>query len=279
MDIEGGVFSQDRIFATLLPEDSDEFYISVYDDEELQNVYTDAPENGFSVIILPSSSDSHSSFSLNSPRYPEFAMSPLIGWISGSKLEDGSLPKVYDGRTRQAYDDAAVVMHVSLPENRIADIDIVNIFEPGDGDILHFPVDGFFAKDVIVNGKRVNFAEYLRENQSDIKLPLVADIYGSRINTSFRKIEGDLVYFYAPVYSDTGYKLAKPLHNYVQEFNHKIPAGLADKTYFSCNCILNYQYAELEGKRTVGFTGPVTFGEVAYQLMNQTMAYITIEEA
>ena len=45
---------------------------------------------------------------------------------------------------------------------------------------------------------------------------------------------------------------------------------------FSCNCILNYLYGELEGKVTEGMYGPVTFGEIAYQLLNQTLVYVRI---
>lgn len=47
---------------------------------------------------------------------------------------------------------------------------------------------------------------------------------------------------------------------------------------FSCNCILNFLYSELEGKRTGELIGPVTFGEVAYQLLNQTLVYLQIED-
>ena len=57
-----------------------------------------------------------------------------------------------------------------------------------------------------------------------------------------------------------------------------MPKEINGSILFSCNCILNYQYAELEGEKTKGFTGPVTFGEVAYQLLNQTMVYLTIDD-
>jgi hypothetical protein len=61
-------------------------------------------------------------------------------------------------------------------------------------------------------------------------------------------------------------------------FNSMIPTGNNDAIAFSCNCILNYLYAELEGKQTGNFTGPITFGEVAYQLLNQTMVYLDIQD-
>jgi hypothetical protein len=47
---------------------------------------------------------------------------------------------------------------------------------------------------------------------------------------------------------------------------------------FLCNCILNYLYSELEGKKTGEMSSPMTFGEVAYQLLNQTMVYLTISD-
>jgi hypothetical protein len=34
----------------------------------------------------------------------------------------------------------------------------------------------------------------------------------------------------------------------------------------------------LAGKQTGAFTGPVTFGEVAYQLLNQTLVYLKIHD-
>ena len=44
----------------------------------------------------------------------------------------------------------------------------------------------------------------------------------------------------------------------------------------SCNCILNFLYGELKSKRTGSFTGPVTFGEIAYILLNQTMVRLQL---
>jgi hypothetical protein len=34
----------------------------------------------------------------------------------------------------------------------------------------------------------------------------------------------------------------------------------------------------LEGKKVGAITGPTTFGEVAYQLLNQTMVYLKITD-
>jgi hypothetical protein len=65
--------------------------------------------------------------------------------------------------------------------------------------------------------------------------------------------------------------------DYVKSFAASMPAGSVN-TAFSCNCILNYLYADLEGKKTGSITGPITFGEIAYQLLNQTLTYLEILE-
>jgi hypothetical protein len=35
----------------------------------------------------------------------------------------------------------------------------------------------------------------------------------------------------------------------------------------------------LQGRQTARLTGPITFGEVAYQLLNQTAVYLTLEHS
>lgn len=55
-----------------------------------------------------------------------------------------------------------------------------------------------------------------------------------------------------------------------------MPRGLSAPV-FACNCILNFLYSELEGKSTGAITGPITFGEIADQLMNQTLVYVQLE--
>lgn len=38
----------------------------------------------------------------------------------------------------------------------------------------------------------------------------------------------------------------------------------------------NFLYAELEGRQAGGFVGPVTFGEIAYVLLNQTLVRLSV---
>lgn len=48
---------------------------------------------------------------------------------------------------------------------------------------------------------------------------------------------------------------------------------------FACNCILNHTYGHMEGHRLGTLEGPVTFGEVAFQLVNQTLVYLELRRA
>lgn len=277
---EGGLCTREKVQAIELPDFVLDVDIWTYDEATIPHVYADAPDNGASFIIVPAKSAVHFSFALNAPDYEGFAVRPLIGWVAGVHLDqlDKVSPKVFSGRGPAAFEDAAVAMHVSLPKNKIADIGIVNIFEPGDGDTITFPSDGFSAREAYINGRKRNFGEYLFENQLDKRLPLVADYHGALLNTSFKESEElqERVEFYAPVFAGLRYKHARPVKNYINEFTSKLPEGIGHQIIFSCNCILNFLYSDLEGKKIAEVSGPATFGEIAYQLLNQTMVYLRI---
>jgi hypothetical protein len=282
MTEKGGVFAKDEIFVTELPSYVVKADMKVYDENSLPDVYQEGPVNGFSIIILPASSPVHLSFALNAPSYKNFATNPLIGWISGVNVNDiGKLkPKVFSGDKGEVFDNAAVVAHVELPKNKYAEIGLVNLFHQGQGDKITFDSTSFSTTDAFINGKKMNFADYVETNKLDIKLPLVANYCGAMINISFQGVDeaGHKVNFYAPVFSGVEYRHAAAMGDYVSEFTKHMPADNKDKIFFSCNCILNYLYGELEGKSTGGIVGPITFGEIAYQLLNQTMAYITVAD-
>ncbi len=282
MGEQGGIFTQDQIYVTELPHYVLNTEVKIYNEANIHRVYNDAPQHGFSVIIIPASCPTHFTFALNAHRFPGFATRPLIGWIAGTDLtERDCTPKVFDGSKDQSLANGAVVLHVELPDSKLVEIGIVNIFEQGEGDTITFPEDGFTATKALVNGQVKNFADYLLENAIDTRLPLVADLYGAMINTSFQSLDfaKRQVNFYAPVFAGFRYKIAKPVGDYVNHFLTEVPEGVGDNLFFACNCILNYLYAGLEGRKTASFTGPITFGEIAYQLLNQTMAYLTIEDA
>jgi hypothetical protein len=66
--------------------------------------------------------------------------------------------------------------------------------------------------------------------------------------------------------------------DFVAEFTAQLPKDLSHRIAFSCNCILNFLHSNLEGKKTGDIACPITFGELAYQLLNQTFVYVTVTD-
>ncbi|QQS06661.1 MAG: hypothetical protein IPK50_07105 [Fibrobacterota bacterium] len=275
----GGVVSREMVFATAVPIQSTSVEIRTYGTADIHNICKNAPDNGVTFLILPASSPIHLQFAQKAPDFEDMYLKPLLGWISGVHLDDlgRTSPKVVDGRTVTAHTDAGVAIHCALPENQVARMGIVNLFSPGDGAVLTFPEGGFQVERCLVDGVERVFSDYLLEREVDTRLPLVADCSGAMVNVSFQGIESSLgrVNLYAPVFPGVEYRLAKPVGDYMEEFAKMLPKNVS--AAFSCNCILNFLYSGLEGKITEGMTGPVTFGEIACQLLNQTMVYVAIE--
>ena len=223
----------------------------------------------------------HAEYANHARDFEDMFMKPIIGWVSGVHLDNlGKIsPKVFNGATGACLDNAAVALHVTLPDEKIANIRILNLFKQGSGDVITFPDTGFHASDCLVNGVQTNFADYVLEKKLDLALPLVADYSGAQINTSFQAVDaaGKQVAFYAPVFPGIEYRQAAPVGDYVSDFD-ALASGSHESAQFSCNCILNYLYGKLEGRKTGDLTGPITFGEIAYQLLNQTLVYLEVTE-
>ena len=272
----GGVVTNDSLFVNELP--YDQYMISVYDEKSIPNVTIDAYDNGFSIVVLPYDSDVHKVYAREAPAFEGMFMKNITGWVSGSNLgETGQTPISANGWTGESFADRAVVAHIRVPDDKIVRMDIVNIFSPDDNSpAIEFSEEGFSAMTCKVDGKEVVFADYLAKNAIDVRFPLVGNYSGIGINTSFKSVGDGVVTFYAPVFPGIEYRAAKPVNNYTEEFNNRLK-NLDDKhTAFACNCILNFLYGELEGKDINAFFGPITFGEVAFQLVNQTLVYVTV---
>lgn len=280
--LEGGgaVVQDDRVFVTDLSEVGS-VTIASYGADELAGIAANAPENGFAITIMPAGGDCHRRFAGDAASYEGAFLKPTVGWIAGVHLSDLGrvMPKVYDGRGAARHEDRAVVAYVTLPPERMAMIEIVNLFEPDSADRLQFKDVGFDVVDCQVNGETVNFADYVRQRGLEHgKLPLVGDFAGAHINVSLQNVgpAGGHVQLYAPVFPGVDYHFAKPVPDYAQAFRQRIAALDAQGTVMSCNCILNFVFGELEGKAIGGVAGPATFGEIAYQLLNQTMVVVKV---
>ncbi len=274
MSQTGGEKSFDKIFVTELPNDVSLDSIKEYDTNNLDSITKDSNDNGISFLLLPAFSDVHKEYAEKAPDMEGLFEKNIVGWIAGFDLDKQGVASVFNGKSGESFDNKAIVMHTALASGKTAEIKIKNIFEQGSGDTISFAKSGFDCKTCFVNGKEVDFAKYIKENNINTKLPLVADFFGASINVSFMSVE-DGVKFYAPVFDAVDYKMAKPVGNYSEEFKKIV--SQEENIVFCCNCILNYLYGELENKQTGNFIGPITFGEVAYQLVNQTLVYVTIK--
>lgn len=276
---EGGLCSRDKVFVNELPLASGEPGLCCYDLNSIDQVCQDAPDNGFSVLILPAFSDIHERFSRDAPEFEGMYLQPLVGWIAGVHLDEleSKKPKVVFGPTGEFLEDQAVAMHVAIAPERSASIEIVNLFTPGGGPDIRFPDHGFEVRDVVINGESVNFARYLTDARIDTRLPLVADYCGAFINVSIQSVDvgAGIVHLYAPVFPNIDYRVAGSIPPYAETFAKVVPEDQGEIA-FCCNCVLNYLYGDLEGKHTDRMHGPMTFGEIAYQLVNQTMVYLRV---
>jgi tetratricopeptide (TPR) repeat protein len=281
-DEQGGLTTRDLLLVHQLPADERTApTISVYDATTIARITEDAPRNGYTFLMIPAFSEVHLTYGKDAPTYKDLFSHPIVGWITGIHLTDlgKELPKVFNGRTGEAFADRALACHLSLPAGQAADVEIVNIFERSDGPDIRFETDGFAVTDCAIDGKRTNFARWLTENAVDTQLPLIADYNGALINVSIQSVDtaAAKVVLYAPVFKGRTYRRAKPLPDYVQAFR-SATGRISRDVPFACNCILNFVYGHLEGAH-VGLPGPFTFGEIAYQLLNQTMVYCDIVDA
>jgi hypothetical protein len=279
MSEEGGVATREEVYVNDLTDCTLGAKIKTYPASELPRVAHDAYDHGFTVLIIPCFSDAHTEYAHNAPEYEQLFMNPIVGWISGVHLDDFRKvpPKVFNGQTGVGSDNDAIAMHFQIEDGKMATVHILNVFEQGSGDLLTFDEEGFVIVNCFVNGEKQNLSEYIKRTGLDTKLPLVADYCGAKVNVSYQGVrESDgAAMAYAPIFKGVKYKLAAPVPDYVAAFHSKLPHDASP--VFACNCILNFVYSQLEGKTVENMYGPVTFGEIAYQLVNQTLVYLEVK--
>jgi hypothetical protein len=271
-------------------EDNDKYYVEelsndiikdykiiTYDEGAIKDINKNIPQNGFGYCLIPFACKTHFEFALNAPNYDEFTMKTLYGFISGVRKEDVGIKKaiVKDGSTNTIYEDKAVVLNVELNDNYYSEIDIINPFEADKSVKIEFLENTFEVKDAIINGKKVNLLQYLKEHNIDTRYPIINDAFGAKINISFFKVEEDKVIMGSPVFKGAVYHFAKKT-NYIEEL---AKLKIDEKPTLSCNCFLNYLYMGLENKTlNRSITGPATFGEIAYRLLNQIIVNLHIKK-
>ncbi|MCL2028847.1 MAG: hypothetical protein FWG97_00270 [Deltaproteobacteria bacterium] len=278
MTKEGGKVLGDHLLMTEFPYES--FSIKSYSVADIENVAVDAYNNGFSILVAPFDSAVHKKYANNAADFKDMFLKNIAGWIAGVNLNlAGQSPVAVDGQTAETFVDRAVALHCKVPDNKTVNVNIVNIFTPDENSpVIEFQEEGFTVTDCLVDGRQTALADYIAKNRIDTKLPMIGDYAGNGINVSFKSIENGAVSLYSSVFSGIKYRMAKSISDYAAAFHSRL-AELNDANIaFSCNCILNFLYGELEGKTIGALGGPITFGEIAYQLLNQTLVYVTVTD-
>jgi hypothetical protein len=285
MGDEGGVVSKEIIHVRELKEDNTLASIKSYNAEELANIPSDYPANGVSYIIVPTLSKAHGVFAKDIVSINGIFDSPLVGWVSGVHLDDfvagTGTPRVYNGVTGEMFTDSAVVMHTNLPDDQFASIEIVNIFtDDENADAITFPGGSNVVGECKVNGETTTLADYLSVKKHNTQQPLIGDFMDAKLNVAIKEVneEKKEVTLWAPVFENIDYRLSEPVDDYGAAFTEKLKTISSIETNFACNCVLNFVYGNLEGQKTGKMTGPMTWGEIGYMLLNQTMVYCTFNK-
>lgn len=280
MDKNGGVKNTQQIFVDDFTNSTKDFNIKTYDINTIKNIISDSYENGFTILIIPAASEILKSFALNSFDYENIFKNPIVGYVAGFDLESGQTTAyTFNGKTKEQNNKKAVALHFELPETKIAQVEIINIFSPDHSKPkIQFFEKSFVQKYCLVNGKKEVFADYIKQNNINIKLPLIQIQNGAIINKSIMQINSDNeTEFYAPLFKGIDYFFAEKIEDYENKLKIETLKTENSNIHYSCNCILNYLYGNLEGKK-LNITGATTFGEIAYQLLNQTQIYLNIKD-
>ena len=215
---EGGLQTADRVFVTELPPGS-QSTIRSYDAASLRNIagssrtrFHRADDSG---VYRRARRVCQERRTL--PRHIR-SSDRRLGLRRCARTDRECLTRTFDGSSATGSSDHAVALHVKLPEDDQVSVEIINLFQPGDGDAIAFSETSFSVTDVLVNGKPVNLAKYLTDNDIDTRLPLVADYNGAMINVSIQQVDvgRGTVDFYAPVFPGIAYHVAAPVGDYSQ---------------------------------------------------------------
>jgi len=271
---ENRTTSFDEIFVTQLPDFITTVEVREYDETNIQNIFLDGPQNGFTIVIMPFASPVAVEYSINATNYENFAVHPVCGWLTGLPLDIIMTEKSYSasGIGPNLFSDKAVAMHISLPETKYAEIKIFNPYKQGNGDSIMFEESSLLVKDAIINGEKRNFAEYLRAIGYDMLMPLVANYSGAMINDVVCAMDGDVVPMSAPVFKHVDYRFA------VVDEAIAEPSLMNDKIVFSITCIGNFLQPDICAQYLRKMNGPVVFGEIAYQQIGQTTVYVIVDD-
>jgi hypothetical protein len=276
--------TREKIFVHNMTDVAADAKIKVYDVSSISNIFDEAYDNGFSVLILPSLSEVHDEYAYNCSGYSNFACRAVCGWVAAtpvySEYEKNEVSLVFSGESGMSYANSGVVMHIVLPEEKYAEIHAVSAFKPADdGDVFIFEENGQRIENVLVDGVRQNFRQYLLDKQIDRSnnalIVLVGDhatgvIMNVGVYEERERDEEKYVTVAAPVFKGSQYRLAKVDYDYTYDSMNE------HEIVFSLSCVGNYVRPDIFANFLMKTNGPFVYGEIAYVLLNYATVYVTV---
>jgi hypothetical protein len=280
----GFVSSRQKIFVHNISHIVEHVDFKTYDTSTISNVFDDAHENGFSVIIMPFASDTLNEYAQNCMEFPNFANRAVCGWVSSapmySDFEKDDVSLAFCGHTGVAHNKKGVAMHIRLHNHRYTELHTFSPMVPGKGDVITFGETKSQVEYVLVNGIKQNFRQYLINKgitRSVLKdTVLVGDYAGIVLNlTLMEETENDLgkyVSLAATPHTNVPYRFGTV--NTKQSYDNRIDTNT--EVVFSLSCVKNFGNNDLFKKHLVHTNGPLVYGEIAYFHLNFTTIYVTI---
>lgn len=279
MSENGGLLTKEVLFVDDFTNVGIDFKFSQYNEATVKNICADEFENGFTVFIAPIDSSTLIEYSLKSLHFEDIFKNPIVGYVAGFDMNKPIEAHVYFGPTKQLSALNGVALHIKLPNSKVARAEIIN---PNTIDnssaIITFPKDSFTQSECYINGVKSNIAQYFASiDKKNNSLPLVANCGGALINRDIRSIDVEKgeVSFFSPLFAGDEYRIAKPVSDYLKLFSETLTVDKTQVVY-SCMCVSYFFLGGLEGKK-INVNGALSFGEIAYQLLNQTVVYLVID--
>lgn len=279
MDKDGGKLNKELLFVDDLTDFIDEYKIVKYTAETIKNVANDAYDNGFTILIIPAGSDTLAEYAINVPYFNKIYEKPIIGYIAGFDLNKMGIDtaKTVFGPDK-SISDKGVAIHIKLPAKKIANIEIINLNSIDQNSVvIEVPNNSFTQGDCLIDGKPANLYDFVVQN--NYTRPFVADYDGAVINRDImtKDEKTKTVTFFSPLFKGIKYRLSNPIEDYYLKFTQMLEKVETSNVAYSTICVSYYGLANLEGRK-LKMTGPFTFGEIGYHLLNQTLVYLKIIE-
>lgn len=279
-----GELSKSKLLVSDFTSYTSSFTIRTYEEYELFNLAENGYDNGFNFIILPALTEIHLRFAMEAPLMPDFFKNPTTGLVAGAALDEFAekqYSRTFNGFLAESFTQKAVVLHAELPPEKVARVEIVNCFTQDTTHTIEVAEDTFVVGGCTIDGKPDNLVDFFERRNFDVNCPITCDYGGAIINVGIQKVDKERreVTLYAPMFESFEYHLSLPVENYPEVFKARIAEVLEreQQIVYNCNCIQNYTDGKLD-ENSIGFTGAATFGEIAYQLINQTFTYLAIDE-